>query len=171
MAILNPEHLFDLAARLVAPTGGGAPRQVDLRRAVSTAYYGLFHAVATAAADRWAGAGPQQRKSKEYSLAYRHVDHSRLKRLCEAAAKGQLSGDFGIFARHSFGGELRRFALTVAELQERRHAADYDPFSNVRVSHARLAVTNAREAADRFWYQIAEDEKLTFLSLLMFRPR
>jgi hypothetical protein len=57
MPVLNPDHLFDQAERLVATTAGGAPRQADLRRAVSSVYYGLFHAILTAAADLFVGRG------------------------------------------------------------------------------------------------------------------
>jgi hypothetical protein len=50
VAILNPDHLFEQANRLAVPFGPGSIRQVDVRRAISAAYYGLFHAVLTAAA-------------------------------------------------------------------------------------------------------------------------
>jgi hypothetical protein len=39
LAILNPEHLFEQAEKLVIPPPAGPPRQVDIRRAVSAAYY------------------------------------------------------------------------------------------------------------------------------------
>ena len=42
MPIPNPEHLLDQAERLAA-TGTGAPRQTNLRRAISAAYYAVFH--------------------------------------------------------------------------------------------------------------------------------
>jgi hypothetical protein len=51
VTILNPDHLFDQADRLIVSTAG-PPRQVDLRRAISAAYYGVFHIVATAVADQ-----------------------------------------------------------------------------------------------------------------------
>ena len=51
MPILNAEHLLDQAARLIVSPQPGPPRQVDIRRSISAAYYGLFHALLTAAAD------------------------------------------------------------------------------------------------------------------------
>jgi hypothetical protein len=42
MAILNPEHLLQQAERLIQPPPAGPPRQVDLRRAISGAYYDAF---------------------------------------------------------------------------------------------------------------------------------
>ena len=41
---MNPAHLLDLAKQ-IAQLDGGKPRQASLRRAVSTAYYALFHAL------------------------------------------------------------------------------------------------------------------------------
>jgi len=55
LAILNPEHLFEQAENLVAPPEAGPPRQVDVRRAISAAYYGVFHATAAAAPDQFVG--------------------------------------------------------------------------------------------------------------------
>jgi hypothetical protein len=75
MPIPNSDHLLDQATRLIAPTASGVPRQADLRRAISTAYYGLFHAVCAAAADEFVGTG--QRTSGRYSLVYRRVEHVR----------------------------------------------------------------------------------------------
>src|SRR4051794_12882066 len=55
VTIPNAEHLLDQAERLIAPGGRGAPRQVDLRRAISNSYYALFHAVSMAGADQFIG--------------------------------------------------------------------------------------------------------------------
>jgi hypothetical protein len=46
MPPLDPEELLEQARRLAAE-----PTQADLRRAISAAYYGLFHFFLTAAAD------------------------------------------------------------------------------------------------------------------------
>lgn len=78
MAVLNPDHLLEQADRLLAPPGGGAPRQVDLRRAISNAYYSLFHAVLTDAADDFVGS--THRQSPRYALVYRSVDHKSLRK-------------------------------------------------------------------------------------------
>jgi hypothetical protein len=52
MANFDPEHLFEQADRLVIPLPSEQePRETDLRRAVSIAYYGVFHFTMTAAVD------------------------------------------------------------------------------------------------------------------------
>ena len=58
----NPEHLFEQAERLVEPLPSEAePRQTDLRRALSAAYYGLFHFTLAAATDMFFGETISQR--------------------------------------------------------------------------------------------------------------
>ena len=47
---VNSHDLIETARRLTA-SGAAPPTQADLRRAVSTAYYGLFHCLAGTAAD------------------------------------------------------------------------------------------------------------------------
>src|ERR1700691_52999 len=90
VAILNPDHLFEQAEKLIE--GPGRPRQVDLRRAISSAYYGLFHAILTAAADEVIGR--TRRSSRNYSLAYRSVDHRALRALCAEVQRPTLSSKF-----------------------------------------------------------------------------
>ena len=57
------------------------PKQASLRRAVSTAYYALFHRVLRAAAERFMGAG--QQATAGYALLYRSFDHGYMKETCK----------------------------------------------------------------------------------------
>ena len=161
----DPEHLFEQAEHLAGSTLG-KPRETDLRRSGSTAYYGLFHTVSLAAARNWS----RDQKSFEFALAYRNIDHGRLRTICNAA-KIKLSKDHGYFAGYEFGTDLRAVAEIILELQELRQGADYDPLFQIRVSNARLAVARAKTAANRFLHQVLPEEKLTFLTLLMFKSR
>src|ERR1700691_675527 len=79
LAILNPEHLLEQANRLIAPPPAGPPRQVDVRRAISAAYYAVFHATLAAAADQLVGV--TKRASSGYTLVYRSIDHKELREL------------------------------------------------------------------------------------------
>ncbi|MCY4171266.1 MAG: hypothetical protein OXF08_06655 [Bacteroidetes bacterium] len=56
---MDPLHFIRTAKKL-ARGRGGKPQQVDLRRAVSTNYYGLFHCVANAYADSLIGTWSKQ---------------------------------------------------------------------------------------------------------------
>ena len=80
MPIPNPEHLLDQAASLIDQRRAGPPRQADLRRAISAAYYGVFHAILITAADMVVGRS--RRASPQYVLAYRGIDHKDVRDLC-----------------------------------------------------------------------------------------
>src|ERR1051326_8403917 len=88
VAILDPEHLLEQAQRLAEPPSAGPPRQVDVRRAISAAYYAVFHATLAAAADQFVGV--TKRATSQYALVYRSVDHKTLRELCLEAKRTQL---------------------------------------------------------------------------------
>jgi hypothetical protein len=164
----NPEHLFEQADRLAAAPAAGTPRQVDLRRAISAAYYGVFHFILRTAADDFIGAAHQA--TSRYALVYRSVDHHFLRELCGEAQKPTVSRKFRKYLPGGFGPDMQAFARAVAELQERRYSADYDPVARFKVSDARLAIATGRSALARFESTGVEDRRM-FLALLLFDPR
>jgi hypothetical protein len=169
MPILNPDHLFEQADRLIVPPPAGPPRQVDLRRAISSAYYGVFHATLIAAADEFVGV--TKRSDVRYALVYRSIDHKMVAEVCAEAKKSRPSARY---ARYSpaggFASTVQSFAAAALELQEKRHAADYDPSIRINRANAKLAVDTARTALERFQAAPAAHRR-AFLSLLVFRPR
>ncbi|HVZ89997.1 MAG TPA: hypothetical protein VHG72_23755 [Polyangia bacterium] len=169
MATLNPEHLFEQAERLIEPPPAGPPRQVSLRRAISAAYYAVFHALLTAVADELIG--KTKRNTPEYRLAYRSLDHRRLLDLCSDLKKPDLPKKVKPFAPpDGFGPDLQALAAAVVELQEKRHSADYDPLGRVKTADALLAVRTGRSAVARL-ARSGEVQRKRFLTLLMFPPR
>jgi len=97
VAILNPDHLFEQAEKLVAAQVG-RPRQADIRRAISAAYYGIFHAVITKAVDQFVGV--TNRDESRYGLAYRSIDHRWLRELCDEVQKPTLRSKFSPTRRY-----------------------------------------------------------------------
>ncbi len=69
-----------------------------------------------------------------------------------------------------FDDNIQAFADTFIQLQERRHAADYDPFILLKRSDAILAIDIARTALSRLEHA-SEEQKKAFLTLLLFPPR
>jgi uncharacterized protein (UPF0332 family) len=133
------------------------PRQADLRRSVSTAYYALFHALAAESADRLVGTGG--RSLPAWSRVYRALDHGRAKQAVE-----------GLGRRQETGHALASFCLVFAKLQEERHRADYDPDSRYRreevlgwIGRARGAVVALRRSE--------RDERLELVTRCLFRER
>jgi len=168
VATLNPEHLFEQAESLV-DARSGRPRQADVRRAISTAYYGLFHAIITAAADLYVGKA--SRDTSRYGLVYRSVNHDWLRDLCKEVQKPTLTNRFKPYAPpDGFGANIVAFAIAACELQQKRHAADYDVMIKVNRSDADFAIRAARAALKRF-ENASQPSRVAFLSLLLFQPR
>ena len=96
--------------------GGRRPRQSDLRRAVSTAYYALFHALCRNCADALIGTVGANRSEPAWRQAYRSVDHGR--------AKDRFGNrnSMGKFPAH-----IQDFGNVFVKAQAQRRSADYDP--------------------------------------------
>ena len=168
MPVLSPDHLLEQADRLLA-THGGARRQADLRRAISNAYYAVFHAILTEAADDFVGRS--QRRTARYALVYRSVDHRSLRALCEIIRKQKLPPKYTKYQpTGGFGSDLIAVAAAVADLQEKRLLADYDPLFRTAASEAVSAIDTGRAAIGRF-RKASRTRRTAFLSLLVFPPR
>ena len=165
----NPDHLLDQAERLLSSSRPGPPRQADLRRSVSSAYYALFHFVLRALADEFVGAS--RRRSARYALLYRSVEHRALRELCLEATKQRPSSRYAPYVpEHGFGAHLLAFSATAVELQGRRLAADYSPLASFSAKDAKLAVGAARDAIQRFG-TADEEQRRMYLTLLLCPPR
>ncbi|MSP00101.1 MAG: hypothetical protein EXR07_03475 [Acetobacteraceae bacterium] len=148
---------------------GGPHRQADLRRAISTAYYAVFHTVLTAMADRVVGRG--RRATPHYALAYRGLDHRTLSGFCTLAARASLPSKYsGLSPDGGFNNDVRRFARSVFELQQERHRADYDPAWRIKPSEATALIRLARDSIG-LWTGAPGDQREAFLMLLLFPPR
>lgn len=173
MAILIPRHLLEQAERLLEPRKSGqnptGVRQVDRRRAISSAYYAVFHAILTDLADQFVGW--DQRKSSRYALAYRHIDHSQLEALSNQVIKQTPAKKYLPFMPDGgFDDSIREFASLVIDLKGDRNSADYDPSRWVGITDARLAIAQARAAIERF-ANAPDEQRRVFLTLLAFPPR
>ena len=116
---MDPRGLIRIALHLAdGGVGGrrGRPRQVDLRRALSTAYYAMFHTLAGMCANVLVGAGA----GEEREVAWRQTDRS----LEHGYAKGQCDNQL---AMNRFPVEVQQFGKHFSQMQVWRNAADYDP--------------------------------------------
>ena len=96
--------------------GGRKPRQSDLRRAVSTAYYALFHALCRNCADAFIGTVGARRSAAAWRQAYRSLDHHRARTRCANQS-----------VMRRFPADIQDFGNVFVKAQAQRHAADYDP--------------------------------------------
>jgi uncharacterized protein (UPF0332 family) len=165
---IDPQHLLEQADKLVGPASQGRPRGADLRRAISAAYYAIFH-FTVAAAD--SVVSTTKRSAPQYTRIYRGIDHRSLRELCKAISGSTLPPKYTAHAPPTgFGRNIRDFATAFVDLQEKRHTADYDPQFQVTKSDALLTISTARTAISRF-DSASGSEKEAFLSLLLFPPR
>ena len=122
------------------------PKQVDLRRAVSAAYYGLFHLLTTEAAQNWKHEGQRDRFARMF-------DHGRMKASSSKISSRPLPADS---AEKPIAADLKLVADSFVKLQQARHTADYD---NSRVwSRAQVweMITEAEDAIAA-WSNIREN--------------
>ena len=122
-----------LTARKLAVASPRRPRQSELKRSVSTAYYALFHAVAKGGCQLLVGVGPV-RAGKAWSHAYRGLEHGFTKNACREVTK------------LGFPNGIQHCASAFILLQEARHNADYDPRTKLTRAEALQWVARAEAA-------------------------
>ena len=127
---MKPERagaaLMALARRLSKDSPRGGPlRQAELRRAVSTAYYSLFHELRLDYADFLVGRTPVSRASAAWHTVFRTLD---------------LVGRASTATSHL---QLLDFYETFAEMKQKRERADYDSNEDFDPGEARETVATA----------------------------
>lgn len=162
--MLNPNQLLSVAKLLAEPPVRGAPVQARVRRAISTAYYALFHTLTAAASDLMAGA--RARGTQRHLFIYRSFEHKRMADVCRQISSGKLRTDVGAI----FDTTIQECANVFVDLQESRHEADYDPIRRIPLSDAQAAVSRAGDAI-RMLDASPNGERFLFLTLLHFKPR
>ena len=86
---------FIETARHLTTSSSGRPRQSDLRRAVSTAYYALFHCLAICCANMLVGGPGASRSEAAWRQAYRALNHGAKKRCAPCTAGTVRTGRDG----------------------------------------------------------------------------
>src|SRR5437868_10492632 len=130
-------------ARMLAHCEPGRPKQATLRRAVSTAYYGLFHFLIEESTALLFGATQDDVPFRQ--LAARAFIHAKMKSVCTEFVKPNPQQVHSLL--QSFWQRLgianqpqaRLVAQTFIDLQDDRHTADY----NLAVSFSRQDAMNA----------------------------
>ncbi len=162
----KPRLASDLlvTARMLASAGGKRkPKQANLRRAVSTAYYALFHTVCRSCADNIVASGGDFPRAA-WRRAYRALGHGFAKAACNPKDGRQAK----ILARYP--NEIQDFATQFYNMQVKRHLADYDPYARF----SRSAVTadiQACEAVIRGFRSAPLSDRRAFTTLVLFQDR
>jgi uncharacterized protein (UPF0332 family) len=104
------------AAHDLAHTSAGKPKQAHLRRAISTAYYAMFHTLARTSAALLIGGTNSNRSKRAWVQTYRALEHGVAKNCC-----------LNQKVMPHFPKPIQDFANMFVQMQLKRHDADYDP--------------------------------------------
>lgn len=142
------------------------PKQANLRRAVSTAYYSLFHLLIAEAVHRLL----QGRDALIMDRVSRAFQHGEMKQVCRQLQQHTLPEPLLTLFEGRISDKLRIVAESFNDLQEARHLADYDTSAKFSRTMAQAFVDTARQAFDA-WYEVEEREARRFLAALAFAAR
>ena len=152
---MQPPDLIE-AARVLTESGPGRPTQARLRRAVSTAYYAMFHCLAAAAADLFIG----RQRTPAWHRVYRALDHGRARSAC---LQGQTMPNYPE--------EIRYFAKTFVALQKARQHADYALDAEAYQKSEVLRYIASAERAIRQLERVGVQSRRGFAAHALFRQR
>jgi uncharacterized protein (UPF0332 family) len=141
------------------------PKQANLRRAVSSAYYALFHLLTSEASALYA---EEPGMASRINRTHNHTDikeaslmiaRNKLPKAIQAAGRGYTTPP-----------DLKRMANGFLTLQEARHEADYDLSRRFRRQEALGLVESARQAFDA-WYRVrrSDDARLYLACFLLLK--
>ena len=145
-------------ARQLAHVHQRRPRQADLRRSISTAYYAVFHGLAEVAASRLIVSSSAAQKTPAWSRVNRALNHQTIKKAC------------GLKEAQNYSLDLAIFIGLFPGLQERRHQADYDPTVRFKQGEALSAVSDAERALAGL-QAAPRDEQVDFITLALGMTR
>ena len=146
--------LLAIAGQLVLGNAG-LPKQVALRRAVSSAYYAVFHAQAQSNADALIGSS---KDGRTWHRVYRALEHVAAKKVLVALVTGDKTHP------------ALNFAQAFVDLQEKRHEADYDPACSFDTMEAALLVLKASDGIANL-NALPRDIRLDLATRTLFKTR
>jgi uncharacterized protein (UPF0332 family) len=133
------------------------PRQADLKRAVSTAYYAVFNFLAKECSDLLVGTG-NARRWPCWRHVHRALDHGFAKQAC------------GRVVNLRFPPEIIQFATAFISLQQHRHVADYDPTSRFERAEVIGIIDNAEKAMSDY-EKAPRSDRIAFAVLVLLKLR
>ncbi len=163
------KDLIDLA-RSLAEIDNRRPRQASLRRAVSTAYYAVFHYLVDEVCCVQIGSQSSQRKHR-FVLARAFV-HTSMKDACASFAGGALKSSLTKRLPCNPSGvylipvEISDLAGTFVELQEKRHMADYDLSERFQKAEVLTLIDQAERHIENFRQLAVSDTRKFFLACM-----
>ena len=144
-------------ARDLCRRTGRRPRDAFMRRAVSTAYYAIFHALCRLCADKLIGGNRD--KTPAWQRVYRALEHKTAK---NALLRKEVT---------DLHPALATFGVTFAILQDKRVAADYDPVSFSIYFDETNSLVDQADSAIKSLYGVDDDIKRSLATILLIKVR
>jgi uncharacterized protein (UPF0332 family) len=129
-----------------------------MKRAVSTVYYAMFHALCRNAADMLVGKTKAVRSQPAWVQTYRAVDHRFAKGQCQHATIKK------------FPKAIEDFAACFVDMQEARHRADYDPVTRFTRGEVISMIREARAVIEKLG-RVASSDRIAFAAFVVMRHR
>jgi hypothetical protein len=157
------QDLLQQADHLAAYQGVN-PSQASLRRAVSTAYYALFHLLIEDAAQRWKGS------AEALTGVERGFQHGSMKKT--SLQFGKLGWEDWHGDQQPIPLKLQHVARAFVDLQEERHTADYNNHEQWSAADVQATLNTVRSAFED-WQAIRTDPMAGnyLLAMLLVKQR
>jgi hypothetical protein len=130
------------------------PKQANLRRAISSAYYALFHMLIREAAAALVS------DVRLRLLVPRAFDHGEMKQACRPFAAGALPDHIKAVTDPTVPDDLRTVAEVFVEMQQSRHEADYNVASTFNRPDVLGYVARTRGAFEA-WERVRDQQIAT----------
>ena len=156
---MSPFDLLNTAFFLLSEAEGKPSEEAHLRRAVSSAYYALFHWLARECADLLIGDSASDRSEAAWQQVYRALEHGPARTKCKNRKM-----------MRKFPQVVEDFANAFVELQVKRHSADYDPFAKFNNAEVSADIDLAADAITDFMLAPTKDRR-AFCAYILFKDR
>ena len=157
---MNPHDLIRIARQLASGEIAGnrdRPRQTELRRAVSAAYYALFHSLALCAANLLAGSN---RNRHSWQQTYRSLEHGHARNQCDDQS-----------AMNRFSTEIQNFGRRFVHMQGQRQQADYSPVATFSRGRVLQLIDETEDTIDGIESSSNAERRAFALQVLLRRRR
>ncbi|MCJ2068641.1 hypothetical protein MKK75_07475 [Methylobacterium sp. J-030] len=147
--------LLEVAETLARQGGRMNLRKASMRRAVSSAYYAVFHGLCFVCASVIVG----WRRSGELESVYRMLDHGQVRKRLTSPEAAQIAP------------AVATIGAAFAVLQERRHLADYSPPTMPVSQNETLAILNRARETVKALESLGDDQRRKLAVLLITKAR
>ena len=153
-------------ARRLATLDMKRPKQANLRRAISAAYYAVFHLLVDAACRVQIGAQHNQAPFRQ--VLGRAFAHGVMKEACKSFGGGTLKKGVakGLPVGFTIPGEIQALAGAFVDLQDTRHLADYDLTERFNRSDVLTLIVEVKNRIEDLTKLPSSNEKRFFLACL-----